>query len=168
MHLYFRISDCSIYLGGKNMMLKAGLKRGHTSMVDWMNNPGGKSGERIMTEEGLFSNGMYYSLDNSFVLPTIVHMCRREHHIDEQLSAQRWILWNFIRQNLIWFMFISMVLCLQMLNYNIISYTLTSVFFSIFIFSLLPLFSHCFCLLNNFYFPVNYFLDTRGLFCSLS
>jgi len=57
-----------------------------------MNNPGGKSGVRIMTEEGLCSNGMYYSLVNSFVLPTIVHMCIREPHTDEQLSAQQWIL----------------------------------------------------------------------------
>lgn len=35
-------------------MLKDGLRKGHISMADWMNNPGGRSGESIMMEEDLF------------------------------------------------------------------------------------------------------------------
>lgn len=70
-------------LGGKNMMLKVGLKRGHISMVGWMNNRGGKSGESIMMEEDLFSNGMYYSLVDSFLVATIIHVFIGEPHMDE-------------------------------------------------------------------------------------
>lgn len=53
-----------LHLGGRNMMLKAGLRKEHTSMVDWMNSHGGRSGESIMLEEDLFSNG--YSLFHPF------------------------------------------------------------------------------------------------------
>ena len=39
------------------MMLKAGLRKEHISMVDLMNSHGGRSGASIMTEGDLFSNG---------------------------------------------------------------------------------------------------------------
>lgn len=43
--------------GGRNMTLKAGLRKEHTNMVDSMSSHGGRSGESIMTEGDLFSNG---------------------------------------------------------------------------------------------------------------
>lgn len=39
------------------MTLKAGLRKEHTNMVDSMSSHGGRSGESIMTEGDLFSNG---------------------------------------------------------------------------------------------------------------
>jgi len=51
------------------MMLKAGPRKEHTSMVDWMNNHGGKSGESIMMEEGLFSNGA----DSDFPILNVIY-----------------------------------------------------------------------------------------------
>lgn len=41
-------------VGGRNMMLKDGLRKGHISMVDWMNSHGGRNGESIMMEEDQF------------------------------------------------------------------------------------------------------------------
>lgn len=43
--------------GGRNMMPKAGPRKEHTNGVDLMNSLGGRSGESIMTEGDLFSNG---------------------------------------------------------------------------------------------------------------
>lgn len=43
--------------GGRNMMLKVGLRKGQISMEDWMSSHGGKSGESIMMEEALLQNG---------------------------------------------------------------------------------------------------------------
>ena len=46
--------------GGRNMMLKAGPRKEHTNMVDLMSSPGGRSGESIMMEGDLFSNGFFF------------------------------------------------------------------------------------------------------------
>ena len=53
------IDDKLILVGGRSMMLKAGQKKGRISMVDWMNSHGGRSGESIMMEVDLFSNGNF-------------------------------------------------------------------------------------------------------------
>ena len=53
------IDDKFILVGGRSMMLKAGQKKGHISMVDWMNSHGGRSGESIMMEVDLSSNGNF-------------------------------------------------------------------------------------------------------------
>ena len=42
-------------------MLKAGPRKEHTNMVDLMSSPGGRSGESIMMEGDLFSNGFFSS-----------------------------------------------------------------------------------------------------------
>lgn len=44
-------------LGGRSMMLKAGLRKEHISMVNWMNSHGGRNGESIMMGEDLCLNG---------------------------------------------------------------------------------------------------------------
>ena len=74
----FRCTDCCTYVGfatpsnpvntddtfydvgGKSMMRKAGLRKEHISMVDWMNSRGGRSGVSILMEEDLLKNGMLY------------------------------------------------------------------------------------------------------------
>ena len=53
------IDDKFILVGGRSMMLKAGQKKVLISMVDWMNSRGGRSGESIMMEVDLFSNGNF-------------------------------------------------------------------------------------------------------------
>jgi len=59
--------------GGRNMMLKAGLRKGQISMEDWMSSHGGRSGESITMEEALLQNGfpilhLIFSLDFNLLL----------------------------------------------------------------------------------------------------
>lgn len=54
---YYSDGITNFYTGGRSMMLKAGLRKEHISMVDLMNSHGGRSGASIMTEGDLFSNG---------------------------------------------------------------------------------------------------------------
>lgn len=51
-----------IALGGRSMMQKVGLKRGHTSMADWTNSHGGKNGESTMMEEDQSWNGLTFNI----------------------------------------------------------------------------------------------------------
>jgi hypothetical protein len=64
-------------LGGKNMMLKVGLRKGQISMEDWMSSHGGRSGGSITMEEAPSQNGscilhFIFSLDPNLILASLL------------------------------------------------------------------------------------------------